>query len=160
MRLIDKHLCAGVCKFTTSENIFSLVNYQRLLIKVSWRVSVNQFLETLIIHLLTQRQLLLVCVHGMNIIDRRNFNYFQLCIDGYTLLEIYLITDCIAFLSGVFIPKIKPVIATKLGFHTLGSLARVLEFSQAEHKFCQVLERLDVACYCRLTLVSNLKLFM
>jgi hypothetical protein len=127
---------------------------------VSLRISIDRLLHTLIIDLLAQRQLLLVCVHDRNIIDRRDFNNFQFRISGNTLLEIHLIADCKDFLSGVFIPKIKPVIATKLGFHTLGSLARVLKLSQAEHEFREVLERLDVACYSRLTAVSNLKIFM
>ena len=127
---------------------------------MSLRISIDRLLHTLIIDLLAQRQLLLVCVHDRNIIDRRDFNNFQFRISGNTLLEIHLIADCKDFLSGVFIPKIKPVIATKLGFHTLGSLARVLELSQAEHEFREVLERLDVACYSRLTAVSNLKIFM
>jgi hypothetical protein len=127
---------------------------------VSLRISIDRLLHTLIIDLLAQRQLLLVCVHDRNIIDRRDFNNFQFRISGNTILEIHLIADCKDFLSGVFIPKIKPVITTKLGFHTLGSLARVLELSQAEHEFREVLERLDVACYSRLTAVSNLKIFM
>jgi hypothetical protein len=127
---------------------------------VSLRISIDRLLHTLIIDLLAQRQLLLVCVHDRNIIDRRDFNHFQVRISGNTLLEIHLIADCKDFLSGVFIPKIKPVIATKLGFHTLGSLARVLKLSQAEHEFREVLERLDVACYSRLTAVINLKIFM
>ena len=112
---------------------------------MSCGISVDQVLDALIIHLLAQRQLLLVHVYDIHIVNRLDLNHFQVSICGHTHLEISLISNGINFLSGVFILEIKPVIAAQLGIHTLRDLAGVLEFRNPEHEFDQVLESQDVA---------------
>ena len=112
---------------------------------MSCRISVDQGLDPLLIHLLAQCQLLLVHVNDIHIVNRLDLNHFQVSICSHTHLEISLISNGINFLSGVFILEIKPVIAAQLGIHTLRDLAGVLEFRNPEHESDKVLESQDVA---------------